>query len=317
MKCLVTGGSGFIGSNIVKRLAQEGNHVIVLDIVKPEYKLPELVEYIEGDTRYYSNLYDVCVDGIDEIYDCAGVLGTHELIYDNNKSVDVNINGAVNVLKVAVDCKVQRVFHPTKPNDWLNTYSITKHAAERFCKMFAQEFGLHVVVMKWFNAYGPGQKLYPIRKVVPMFAIQALAGLPIEIWGDGEQTVDMIHAADIAKFAIAATRTSELVGKICDVGSGVPLSVNDLAKQIIEIADSQSEIVHLPMRAGEPPNSKICADTTALSNYFPLEFIDFAQGLRETVEYYAQLPASEVNKALHHFANRNNANTRKSGKIAR
>jgi len=78
--------------------------------------------------------------------------------------------------------------------------------------------------------------------------------------------------------------------------------VNDLAKQIIEIADSESEIVHLPMRAGEPPNSKICADTTALSNYFPLEFVDFAQGLRETVEYYAQLPASEVNKALHHFA---------------
>ena len=112
MKCIVTGGSGFIGHNIVHRLAQEGNHVIVLDIVKPEYKLSEFVEYIEGDVRYYSNLYDICIDGIDEIYDCAGVLGTHELIYDNNKSVDVNINGAVNVLKVAVDCNVQRIFHP-------------------------------------------------------------------------------------------------------------------------------------------------------------------------------------------------------------
>jgi UDP-glucose 4-epimerase len=86
MECLVTGGSGFIGQYIVRQLAQEGHNVIVFDVVKPDYALPENVEFIEGDTRYYANLFDVCVDGIDEIFDVAGVLGTHELLYDNNRA---------------------------------------------------------------------------------------------------------------------------------------------------------------------------------------------------------------------------------------
>lgn len=311
MKCVVTGGSGFIGQYIVRALAEEGNDVVIFDVAKPEYKLPDRAEYIEGDVRYYSNLFDLCVDGVDEVYDCAGVLGTHELIYDSNRAVDININGAVNVLKVAVDTKVKRVFHPTKPNDWLNTYSITKHAAERFCRMYADTFGLHVVVMKWFNAYGPAQKLYPIRKVVPMFAIQALRDLPIEIWGDGHQTVDMVHAADIAKFAIGAVRRDDLMGRICDVGSGQPLTVNQLAEKVIELTGSKSQLTHLPMRVGEPIRSNICADTTALSQYFPLEFTPFEEGLRDTIAYYDSLPDKDVDKALLHFATRNNAHVKK------
>jgi len=314
MRCVVTGGSGFIGQNIVRALAKEGQDVVVFDVAKPDYKLPDTAEFIEGDVRYYANLYDLCSDGIDEIYDCAGILGTHELIHDSNRAVDINIGGAVNVLKVAVDTGVKRLFHPTKPNEWLNTYSITKHAAERFCQMYAEVYGLQVVVMKWFNAYGPAQKLYPIRKVVPMFAVQALRDLPIEIWGDGFQTVDMIHVEDIAKFAIGATRRADLVGKICDVGSGTPLTVNQLADFVIELTGSKSEIVHLPMRAGEPTRSTICADTTALGQYFPLEFKDFKGGMIETIEYYAKLPDKEVDKALLHFETRNDANTKKMKK---
>lgn len=301
MKCLVTGGSGFIGSFIVQELAKEGHDVIIYDIAKPDFMLPRNVEYFDGDTRYMSTLASA-MRGIDELYDVAGVLGTNELMFSNNRAVDVNINGALNALKAARMCGVKRIFHPTKPNDWLNTYSITKFAAEQFCLMFQKNFNMNIAVLKWFNAYGPRQHLYPVRKAVPLFITQALYNRPLEVFGDGEQTVDMIYVVDIAKIAIKATRNCGKVGKVMDVGTGLPITVNELAGMIIKLMKSKSKIVHLPMRKGEPEKSDIRADVTMLKDIVKVdEFTPFEKGLKVTIDWYKKLPKAELEKALDHF----------------
>jgi len=297
----VTGGSGFIGGFIVEELAAEGHQVLVYDIAKPEFALPTNVEYFDGDTRYISTLISA-MKGMDEVYDIAGVLGTNELMFSNNRAVDVNIDGALNVLKAAKICGVKRLFHPTKPNDWLNTYSITKFAAEQFCLMFIKNFGMEIAVLKWFNAYGPRQHLYPVRKAVPLFITQALYDRPVEVFGDGQQTVDMIYVTDIAKIAIKATRKCGGIGKVIDVGTGLPITVNELAKMIIRLTKSKSKIVHLPMRKGEPERSSIAADVTMLNDVLEVEeFTPFEAGLKKTIDYYRRLPEEELEKALEHY----------------
>lgn len=301
MKCLVTGGSGFIGSFVVEELAREGHDVVIYDIAKPEFELPRNVDYFDGDTRYMSTLM-AAMKGVDELYDIAGVLGTNELMFSNSRAVDVNIGGAVNALKAAKLSGVKRVFHPTKPNDWLNTYSITKFAAEQFCMMFIKNFGMSIACLKWFNAYGPRQHLYPVRKAVPLFIAQALYNKPLEVFGDGNQTVDMIYAIDIAKIAIKATRNCGRIGKVIDVGTGIPITVNELASMIIKLTKSKSKIKHLPMRAGEPERSNIAADTTALMDVLKVDdFTPFEKGLKVTIDWYRKLPKKELLKALDHF----------------
>lgn len=302
MRVMVTGGSGFIGGFIVDQLAAEGHEVLIYDIAKPEFTLPHNVVYVNGDTRYADQL-TAAMQGCEEVYDVAGVLGTSELMLCNEQSVDVNIRGAVNVLEAARRNKVSRVFHPTKPNDWLNTYSITKFAAEQFCFMFQQNFGMQVAVLKWFNAYGPRQHLYPVRKAVPLFIAQALRGQPLEVFGDGEQTVDMIYVTDIAKIAIRACRELGRSSKVIDVGCGLPITVNQLAQKIIDACGSKSEIKHLPMRSGEPSRSDIRADVVELRKLISVDSLtEFGPGLDQTIAYYRDVvTADEHDRAFDHF----------------
>jgi nucleoside-diphosphate-sugar epimerase len=112
----------------------------------------------------------------------------------------------------------------------------------------------------------------------------------------------MIYVTDIAKIAIKATRNCGKLGKVIDVGSGLPITVNELAEMIIKLLKSKSKIKHLPMRAGEPEKSNIAADTTALRDVLKVdEFTPFEKGLKVTIDWYKKLPEAELLKALDHF----------------
>jgi UDP-glucose 4-epimerase len=135
-----------------------------------------------------------------------------------------NINGTVNVLHACVRHGVQTVFYPTKPNEWLNTYSITKKAGEEFAQLYAQTRGLDVRVLRWLNAYGPRQKLYPIRKAVPVMILQALHDLDVEVWGTGDQPVDLIHTEDLARNTVQYTLADNIDSTVRDAGNTVRMT---------------------------------------------------------------------------------------------
>lgn len=318
MKCVVTGGSGFIGSYIVDRLAGEGHFVVIYDIARPMTKLSKNTIFVQGDTKY-REILDAVIDGAEEVYDCAGLLGTSELNLMKTRAIETNILGTVNVLESCRVHRVKKIFHPTKPfpgiNDilhgrgyegaWLNTYSVTKMAAEMFCLMYQKENpDMNITVLRWLNGYGGRQHLYPIRKMIPLFVVQALHNRDITVFGSGNQTVDLIYGEDIAKYAIQATRTLGRVPRIMDFGSGLPVSVKDIARYIIDLACSKSKIVNLPMRSGEPKDTQIVADLVPLKTELgvqELELTPLEIGMRTTIEFYKKVPEDEVCKALEHY----------------
>jgi UDP-glucose 4-epimerase len=312
MKVVVTGGSGFIGSFIVEELASRGDEVVIVDIVPPEFDLPEGVTYKYGNVLYPDTMADA-YEGAEEVYDVAGVLGTSELLADTARAIETNIKGAFNCLELARQKGVKRFFYPTKPNDWLNTYSITKHAGEQLCHMYRDVYDMDVTVLRWFNAYGGRQHLYPIRKAVPLFIIQAIRGLNLEVYGDGEQTVEMVYIEEMAKIVVDATRNSlgKKAGKTIDLGSGQVMTVNELCEAIIQVAIERGHyetdldipgVVHFPMRKGEPARTRIEADLADLNELMPnIEYTELKAGLHKTFYYYENLPARHVDLALKYF----------------
>ncbi len=264
MKILVTGGSGFIGSHIVDELSKDKkNQIIIYDIIKPEIDHSSNVKYVDGDICYKTSI-DKAIVGCEEVYDCAGVLGTHELVFQTERAIDTNIKGAFNVIQSCLDFKVERVFHPTKPifkNYWENTYTISKITAENFVRMFREVYNMDITVLRWMNASGPRQHLFPVRKFVPIIITQALLNKDIEIYGTGNQTVDIIDVRDIAKIAIKSTRggIGKDLSKVYDVGSGHAISCNDVADYVLKKTNSKSKVTHLPMRIGEALDTKIAA----------------------------------------------------------
>lgn len=282
MRVLVTGGSGFIGSFMVSELRKDGHEVTILTNDK---STPVSNDIVFADITDREAMLDIIPD-FDMVYHLAGLLGTSELIEKAYEASRVNILGTVNILDGARKNNT-KVVEITKPNCWLNTYSITKYAGESFTKMYHEQFGLPTVSIKWFNVYGPNQSFH-CQKAVPFFTRWALNNETIQIWGNGNQTMDLIHAKDAVRATILIAGHKELEGTTVDVGSGIETNVNDLAEMIVDAAKSESAVVHLPMRAGEDPNTRLCADISVLNKIgFKPEYT-LKPGIVETVEWYRQ-----------------------------
>ncbi len=308
MKILVTGGSGFIGSHIVEELAKDKNNkVYIFDIVKPDIDHSPNVKYIDGDICYKTSI-DKAIRGCEEVYDCAGVLGTHELVFQTERAIDTNIKGAFNVIQSCLDFNVKRVFHPTKPifkNYWENTYTISKITAENFVRMFREVYEMDVTVLRWMNASGPRQHVYPVRKFIPIIITQAILNEDIEIYGTGNQTVDIIDVRDIANIAISSTRKGigKDLDKVYDVGSGHAISCNDVAEYVLKKINSKSKINHLPMRIGEALDTKIAAkshnELLQKINY-KLQY-SFEDTMDACIDYMKELDINFLKKAYNFF----------------
>ena len=316
MKAVVTGGSGFIGGFIAEALSKESdtNEVIIFDIAKPDFPLYDNVKYMFGDIRD-RHLLNVAFRNAEEVYDCAGLLGTSELIEVSSLASETNITGAVNVLDACRDNGVKRIFHPTKPmfsHDYENTYTITKFCAEKFCQMYKEQFDLSVAVLRWLNATGPRQHVYPIRKAVPLMCILAMNDQPIEIYGDGEQTVDIIDVRDIAGISIRACRELGRYEGIVEVGLGNKMSVNKLSSTIIDLVEEKtgnkcnSKIEYVPMRSGERKNTNIVANLSNLRDLMPDFKFNYSveECLKTCVNYYSGLSKSETRNVFQFYGYR-------------
>jgi UDP-glucose 4-epimerase len=194
MKVVVSGGKGFIGRAVKAHLEEAGFEAV-------SYDLPD-------DVRDFDNLKRV-TEGADAFIHMAGVLGTHELFDTIDLAIDVNIKGTVNVLEA---CRVNGLSFVgiTMPQVFKSIYTATKVCTGWIASGFNQTYGLPVSHVRAFNAFGPGQAHGPghPQKIVPTFAVEAWAGRPIPIWGDGEQSVDLIHTSDLGRMLVDATRHS-------------------------------------------------------------------------------------------------------------
>jgi len=309
MRCVVIGSDGFLGGAIARELLARGDelHVTTLSGLSPQWAAGSMGLTVASCDILQPATIDEAIVGADEVYNLAGVLGTSELNGAMQMAIDVNVKGAVNVFESCVRAGVRRVFYPTKPNVWLNAYTITKEAADRFAEILTCE-ATQIIRLRWFNAYGPEQHTAPVRKIVPTFCLCARFGLPLPIYGTGLNTTDMIYADDLARWTVAATR-SGLADKVYELGTGHALSVLAVAQTINEVAGSAAGIRHLPMRVGEVENTRLVADINPLRHALAranliLGFTPWVEGLEATYRWYVEeVSADAAQKALeyHHL----------------
>ena len=231
----------------------------------------------------------------------AAMLGTQEWINDPKPAATVNIFGTLNMLEGCRSNGIPMTNIAVGNFAMNNSYSTSKTAAERFCRQFA-DLGHPVNQVRAMNAYGPRQSVAKpygsakVRKIVPSFACRALAGDPIEVYGDGGQVSDCVHVTDVARVLVKALEraaSGHVFDATVEVGPTEHLTVLDIAKAVQHIAHRYTgrtaPIVHLPMRPGEEPGARVVADTStlALVDEDPADFVTLADGLRDVVAWFA------------------------------
>lgn len=312
MKIVITGGTGFIGTNLTEYLMRNepDSQVLLLDLVPPCIELSANVRFVYGDIRNLSCLLNA-FEGADEVYNLAGILGTSELLSIASLATDVNITGCCNVMDAALRCKVRRVYNVAKPHFEgyaENAYTLTKHAGELLGLMYREKFGMSVATVRWLNAVGPYQHLYPVRKLVPMMILLAMHDLDLEIYGSGNQTIDPIDVEDLSRFTLHACRNLGNYPEVVDLGSGIAISCNDAAKLILRVVNeekatssgilSTSKVVHIKMREGEGDDINLKADTSYWDSLGMRTKVSFEESVRKTVRYMMHMDSYHLKNAL-------------------
>lgn len=303
MHVLVTGGRGFIGSYVCEELSARGHVPVIFDRRSDSSSREQLGATMLGDVRD-STAVTEAVAHADAVIHLAGVLGTQETISNPRPAAETNVLGGLNVLQACAEYSTPLV--NIAVGNWFehNTYSITKHAVERFASMFTRYRGLPACSVRAFNVYGPGQSVAQpygpsrVRKILPSFIMRALTGQPVEVYGDGSQIMDMIYAPDAARvLAAALEHVADGIGAgaTWQAGTGRPTTVLQIAQTVCAEVERQTgarpKIEHLPMRPGETPGVEVCADVEQLDELQVLDvwrgqFTSLEDGVAATVKHY-------------------------------
>jgi len=306
MRALVTGGAGFIGSNIVRRLLELGHEPVVLDDVSSGYRenLVPGVAFIEGDVRHGGTVGEA-MRGCEVALHLAASVGNARSIADPQTDSAINVVGTLNVLEAARANGVDRVVfsssagifgelktlpiaedHPQDPD---SPYGTSKLAAEKMCLVYNKLHGMHNVCLRYFNVYGPHQRFDAYGNVIPIFADRILKRVPMTIFGDGEQTRDFVNVADVAAANLAAAFTPGVSG-VFNIGSGGRITVNDLARVMQQVSGIEVGVEHGPPRPGDVRDSlaDISAARAALG-FAPAVPIE-GRGLQEYMEWVEHDP---------------------------
>jgi UDP-glucose 4-epimerase len=307
-KVLVTGGAGFIGSNLTEVLLKKSHSVRVLDNFSTGKRenlifgetCPHL-EIIEGDIRDLTVCQRV-MEGIEYVFHQAALPSVQRSIEDPSTSNAVNVEGTLNVLIAAKDAGVKRLIYassssvygdtPTLPKmeemlpNPLSPYALQKYIGEQYCRLFFQLYGLETVSLRYFNIFGPKQDPTSIYSaVIPKFIDALIEGRSPVVFGDGEQSRDFTYIDNVIQANLLAMSARHLRGEAINIACGKRISLNQLLDILKQILGSKTSPIYQEPRKGDVKHS--VADITKgkqILNYEPQ--VETEAGLKKTVAYF-------------------------------
>ena len=305
MKVLVTGGAGFIGSNLVRALLARGDDVRVLDNFSTGNRanlagLDRDVELVEGDLRSYERVH-AAVRGAEVVFHQGALPSVPRSVQDPLTTTAVNVEGTLNVLLAARDSGARRIVNASSSSvygnggelprtesqlpDPISPYAVAKLAAERFCTSFSRVYAMEVVSLRYFNVFGPRQDpMSQYAAVVPRFVRAVATGEPVTIYGDGEQSRDFTFVDNIVSANLLAADAPGVEGAVLNVATGGSTTVNELAATIGRLLDRPVEKRYEPERTADVNASWAdVGEARRLLGYEPR--VGLEEGLRRTAEF--------------------------------
>jgi UDP-glucose 4-epimerase len=314
MKVLVTGGAGFVGSHLAEALLARDQEVTVLDLA-PDAKVRHLKGHagfrVIRESVLNRDILESLVSWADLVYHLAAVVGVEHYVGDPYQVLTVNINGTQDVLAAAFrhgrkvvfsstsevygrnvavpfDEDSDRVLGSTRIDRWC--YATSKAAAEHLCFAFGR-MGLPVVVLRYFNVYGPRLDRMDRGRVITIFMGQLLRGEPLTVIGDGSQTRAFTYVDDAVRATVEAGIRPEAVGQAINVGSDEEVSIRDLAERMVRVSGSSSPVIFVPKEAvydrgyedipRRVPAVRRMQELLGMRAEVPLD-----EGLRRTIEWF-------------------------------
>jgi len=301
MKVLVVGGAGFIGSHLVDRLVSEGFNVAILDDFSTG--TIENIQHMIGKVDItYGSIANVDFYSrfgrVDVVFNEAS-LPMLESFRNPHRDAKVNVYGLIKLLDYVkkVDAKLIHAStgsvygnpvklpideeHPKVP---VSPYGVSKLCGEKYCEFYHRMFKTRVVILRYFNVYGPRQIVSEGMGVIPIFTKQAMQNQPITIHWTGKQTRDFTYVSDVVDANIKALENDEVVGHAINIGSGKEISILELCEKILRIANSRSEVIHKERKAGDV--DRVVADITKAKKLLGWEpKISMDEGLRKYFQW--------------------------------
>ena len=313
MRYLITGGAGFIGSNIAERILSLGDEVRILDNFSTgrEENLNDIkdeIELIRGDLRDFETVKSV-VTGVDYVLHQGALPSIPRSIADPITTADVNTGGTLNILKASVDAGVKRVVAASSSSIYgnlpilptveematnpLSPYAVSKLAAELYCRNFYKIYGLETVALRYFNVFGPKQDpTSQYSAVIPLFFNLMKSGKSPTIHGDGTQSRDFTNIANVVDANLKACTAENAAGEVFNIGSGENHTLLSLVENINQILSSSIEPKFGELRQGDVKHS--LADISKARTILGYEpSISFAEGLKIYFETEENAPVTQ------------------------
>lgn len=299
---LVTGGAGFIGSNVTRYLLDKGWNVRVIDDLSSGYKinLDNLdIDFIEGSITDEKIMHDACKN-IDVVFHLAACVGRQKSLDDPILDANTNVIGTVNLLEGMRKHGVKRIVYSSSaaifgeletqsideshPQNADSPYGVSKLAAEKMILAYCGIYNMTGVCLRYFNIYGVNQRYDLYGNVIPIFAKRIFSGEPVTIYGDGEQTRDFVNVKDVA-IANYLAATTDVEAGVYNLGSGHSITINELASTMQKLAKTNSIIKHEPQRPADVRHCK--ADTSKVYNELGFSAsVELIDGLIEYLDWF-------------------------------